>query len=200
MSRPLDRLIGGWLGLAVFLQAVLLAVAGSLSYGQIAQLLTGAICLTLLVMSLWQWRIHLNAHADMVLIMFASGGLGMLLGMPDTKSHAMDFVAWWRMCGGMIVLGLVPAIAFSRCLRAARREGRLLWSLSIDITAMLAGMWLANCAKTEHGEWMALTRHASMLGGMTLGMVAGMWIRSVWASWPLPSLGGKRLNGLNMRR
>jgi hypothetical protein len=196
----LDRLIGAWLGLAVLLQALLLAAAGSLSYGQIAQLFTGAICLTLLVMSLWQWRNHLNTHADMLLIMFASGGLGMLLGMADTKSHSMDFIAWWRMCGGMIVLGLAPAIAFSRCLRAARREGRLLWSLLIDVTAMFAGMWLANCAKTEHGEWMVLLRHVSMLGGMTLGMVAGMWIRSVLISWPLPSISGKRLNGLNMRR
>ncbi|HXE13080.1 MAG TPA: hypothetical protein VN633_13220 [Bryobacteraceae bacterium] len=200
MSRPLDRMIGAWLGLAVLLQAVLLAAEGSLSYGQIAQLLTGGLCLTLLVMSLWQWRIHLNSHTDMVLIMFASGGLGMLLGMPETKTHSMDFIAWWRMCGGMIVLGLAPAIAFSRCLRAARREGRLLWSLSIDVTAMLAGMWLASRAKTEHGEWMALTRHVSMLGGMTFGMIAGMWIRSGLASWPLPSISGKRLNSLNMRR
>lgn len=200
MSRPLDRMIGAWLGLAVLLQALLLAAAGSLSYGQLAQLFAGAICLALLVTSLWQWRIHLNSHADMLLIMFASGGLGMLLGMPGHGSHAMDSIAWWRMCGGMIVLGLAPAIAFARCLRAARRDGQLLWSLLIDVTAMLAGMWLANCGKTEHGEWMVLTRHAGMLGGMTLGMITGMWIRSVLASRPLPSLNGKRLNGLNMRR
>lgn len=200
MSRPLNRLIGAWLGVAVLLQALAIAAAGSLSYGQIAQLFMGAICLTLLVMSLWQWRIHLNAHADMLLIMFASGGLGMLLAMPSHESHGMDFVAWGRTCGGMIILGLVPAIVFSRCLRAARRDGRLLWSLLIDSAAMLAGMWVVNCAKTEHGEWMVLTRHVSMLGGMTLGMVAGMWIRSVLTSWALPSFGGKRLNDLHMRR
>lgn len=179
--RWAGRLLGWWLGLAVFLQALLLASNASLSRMQLAQYFTGTICVMLLVVYLWRSRLYLNSHVDMLLIMCASGGLGMQLGM-TMSSHTADMthiVVWWRMCAWMFALGLVPAIAFSRCLRAARHHGYLLRALAIDSSAMLAGMWAATQVQIVHGDWMILSRHFTMLGGMALGMVAGMWIRSV---------------------
>ena len=161
--------------------------AGSVARGRCShvsraqiQFFLGAVCLAVLVIYLWRSRLYLNSHVDMLLIMFASGGLGMLLGMSSHMSHAADFVAWWPMCTGMFILGLAPAIAFSRCLRAARRHGYLLKALLIDSSAMLAGMWLSASVTIGHGEWMMISRYFTMLAGMMLGMIAGMGIRSIF--------------------
>jgi hypothetical protein len=180
MMRAVDKLIAAWLGLAVLLQALLLSADAPMSRPQMVQFFVGAICLALIVSYLWKARLYLNPHADMLLIMFTSGGLGMFLGMSSHLSHAMDAMSWWRMCGGMFVLGIGPAIAFSRCLRAARRHGQLLIALLADCSGMLVGMWLATCVRIESREWMAIGRHFTMLSGMTLGMIAGMWIRSTF--------------------
>src|SRR6185312_8588374 len=91
IMRSMDRLIGLWLGFAVFLQALLIAAIAPMSRAQALQFLLGAICLMLLVTYLWRSRLYLNSHVDMLLIMFASGGLGMLLGMSSHMSHAADF-------------------------------------------------------------------------------------------------------------
>ena len=182
--RWADRLLGLWLGLAIFLQALLLAADASMSRAQSVQYFTGTVCVVLLVIYFWRSRAYLNSHVDMLLIMFASGGLGMQLEMTisDHPAHLAHMVAWWRMCAWMFALGLVPAIAFSRCLRAARRHGYLLWALLIDFSAMLAGMWGASHLEIGHGDWTMMSRHFTMLGGMTLGMVVGMWIRSITLS------------------
>jgi hypothetical protein len=186
MMRARDRLIGFWLGFAVLLQALLLSADTPMSRAQLMQFFLGTVCLILLVLYLWRSRLYLNSHADMLLIMFASGGLGMVAGMSSHMSHATNLIVWCRMCLGMFVLGLAPAIAFSRCLRAARRHGYLLRALLIDSSAMLAGMWLSTCVRIEHGEWMMISRHFTMLAGMMLGMAAGMWIRSL-VLFPTPS-------------
>jgi hypothetical protein len=168
------------------LQTLLLAADAPMSRAQLMQFLVGAVCLILLVVYLWRSRLYLNSHADMLLIMFTSGGLGMLAGMSSHMSHATDFIVWCRMCLGMFVLGLAPAIAFSRCLRAARRRGYLLRALLIDSSAMLAGMWLSTCVRIGHGDWMMISRHFTMLAGMMLGMAGGMWVRSL-VLFPTPS-------------
>jgi hypothetical protein len=178
MTPAADRLIGFWLGFALLLQALLLAAEAPMSRSQLMQFLLGTVCLTLLVVYLWRVRLYLNSHADMLLIMFTSGGLGMLAGMSSHMSPASDFIVWCRMYLGMFVLGLAPAIAFSRCLLAARRRGYLLRAVLIDSSAMLAGMWLSTCLRFGHGEWMMMSRHFTMLAGMMLGMAAGMWVRS----------------------
>lgn len=179
MTRTTDWLIGLWLGLAVLLQTLLLSANTPMSRAQLMQFFLGAACLALLVVYLWRSRLYLNSHADMLLIMFTSGGLGMLSGMSSHMSHAADFFVWWRMCLGMFVLGLAPSIAFSRCLRVARRRGYLFRALLIDSSAMLAGMWLSTFVKIEHSEWMMISHHFTMLAGMMLGMAAGMWVRSL---------------------
>ena len=177
----LDQLIGAWLGIAILLQAVLLAENSTLSRTQAVQFFAGAICLMLLVVTLWRARLYFNAHTDMLLIMLASGGLGMLLGMPLSHhmSDTADFAIWWRMYAGMLLFGIAPAVAFSRCLRVARQRGFLARALLIDSSAMFAGMWLSTRVSVGPGEQMLLNRHLAMLGGMMFGMVAGMWIRSL---------------------
>lgn len=178
--RCADRLMGLWLGLAVLLQASLLLGDAPLSYSQRLQVFIGAICLSLLVTYCWRSRRYLNSHADMLIIMWASGGLGMLFEMP-VSSHAAPLIhiaVWWRMCAGMLALGILPAVAFSRCLRTARHHGYLFSALLIDSSSMLGGMSIAGCIPAAHGPWMMTSQHFSMLGGMTIGMIAGMTIRS----------------------
>ncbi len=179
MVRWADRLLGFWLGLAIVLQALLLAAEVPMSRAQLVQYFAGAICIMLLVIYLWRSRLYLNSHIDMLLIMLASGGLGMQLGMamPAGMAHMPHVVDWWRMCAWMLALGLAPAIVFSRCLRTARRNGYLLWALLIDSSAMLVGMWASTYLGGMHGDSM-MSRHFTMLGGMMLGMIVGMWIRS----------------------
>ena len=178
--RWADRLLGLWLGLAIVLQALLLAAEAPMSRTQLVQYFTGAICIMLLVIYLWRSRLYLNSHIDMLLIMLASGGLGMQLGMamPAGMAHMPHVVDWWRMCAWMFALGLAPAIVFSRCLRTARRNGYLLWALLIDSSTMLVGMWASTYLGSMHGDSTMMSRHFTMLGGMMLGMIVGMWIRS----------------------
>ena len=147
---------------------------------QSAQYLAGAICFMLLAFYFWRWRRFLNSHVDMLLIMCASGGLGMLLGMPmpSHAAHSANSAALWRMCVWMFVFGFAPALLFSRCMRTAYRHGYLLWALLIDCSAMLAGMWISSQVRLGHEHWTAIGRHLTMLGGMTVGMIFGMWIRS----------------------
>jgi hypothetical protein len=178
VSRWANRLLGWWLGAAVLLQALLLATDTPLSHAQLLQYFICAICLMLLVLTCWRWRRYFNPHTDMLLIMCASGGLGTLFGTP-MASHVMHFAVWSRMCAWMLAFGLVPSVAFSRCLRAARHHGYLVWALLIDSSTMLAGMWISTRLEGGHGTWQMISQHVAMLGGMTLGMILGMSIRSV---------------------
>jgi hypothetical protein len=188
------RLIGAWLGVAVFLQALLLAADASLSRTQFVQYFTGVVCILLLVVYFWRSRLYLNSHVDMLLIMFASGGLGMQLGMTMSghAAHMAHGIVWWRMCVWMFSFGLAPAIAFSRCLRTARRDGYLIWAVLIDSLSMLAGMWAASYFGAAHSSWTMMNRHFAMLGGMMLGMIVGMWIRSVLLAARAPRLRERR--------
>jgi hypothetical protein len=186
MRTRSDQLIGFWLAIAVLLQAVLLAAAASMTRAQAVEFFLGAVCLMLLVIWLWRVRLYLNSHVDMILIMCASGGLGMLLGlpMPSHMGHAVGAAAWWRMCTGMFALGLTPAIAFTRCLRTARRLHLLAKALLIDSAGMLVGMWLSSFLRIGEGDRTMIVQHFTMLGGMTVGMLAGMWTRSAWLLAP----------------
>jgi hypothetical protein len=49
--------------------------------------------------------------------------------------------------------------------------------LLIDAGAMIGGMRLSSRIRGGLGEWASLTQHLTMLGGMTIGMMLGMWIR-----------------------
>ena len=52
-----------------------------------------------------------------------------------------------------------------------------MWVLLIDAGAMIGGMRLSSRIRGGLGEWASLTQHLTMLGGMTVGMMLGMWIR-----------------------
>lgn len=177
-ARPLDRLIRWWLAVAVLLQAAVIVNGSPVTRAQAIQFVCGAACISLLVGTLWNVRRYLNPHTDMLLIMFASGGLGMCLSISGHMHHGNP-VASWQMWVGMLALGFVPAIFFSRCLHTARRRGYLGQAILIDLVAMFAGMWFSGTANIQYGHWTETGRHLTMLGGMIVGMLAGMWIRSV---------------------
>src|SRR6266568_3410554 len=103
------------------------------------QYYAGAACVAALVMVLWRSRACLNPHVDMLLIMLASGGLGMFVYL----AHLACAMGSWRPYGWMLLFGLVPAIPLARCLRAAFRHGYLMRALLIDASAMTGGMWLS---------------------------------------------------------
>lgn len=84
----------------------------------------------------------------------------MLAGGP--KCHVT--AAMWV---GMIGVGLPPTLFASRCIRQARRQGRLAPVLAADVLTMCAGMSLGHIAVPAHNP---LFHHLSMLIGMLLGM------------------------------
>ena len=165
-----ENLIAAWLGASVFLQAILLGRHLEIGLGSSIQYYAGAACFAVLTAALRRFRTWLNPHVDMVLIMLASGGLGMFAAQP-AANHVACSMNSWRAYGWMLLFGLGPAIPLSRCLRAALRHGYLLWALLIDASTMIGGMWLSSRANGGHGDWAVLTRHLTMLGGMTVGML-----------------------------
>jgi hypothetical protein len=191
MAHSLNRLMAWWLALAVLLQAALIVNGSPATRAQSIQFVCGAVCLALLVASLWNARRYLNSHTDMLLIMFASGGLGMCLSMSGHMHHANP-AASWPMWAGMLALGFAPAIFFSRCLKTARQRGYLGRAVLIDFAAMFAAMWLSSSANIQYGSWTEAGQHFNMLGGMLVGMLAGMWIRSVLL-FPAQRQAGKAL-------
>jgi hypothetical protein len=52
-----------------------------------------------------------------------------------------------------------------------------MWALLIDASTMIAGMWLSGRTRGGPSDWAILTQHLTMLGGMTVGMLLGMWVR-----------------------
>lgn len=163
----------------------------------------------------WRTRHHLHAHADMLLLMFGYGGLGMLAGWwvdagfvaplhcPAHMGLARGLTSWMTCL--MVVFALPPCLAYSRCIAAVRSSpGRLALVIAIDIASMIAGMfamgrWLGPALAAGLGERRA-GMHVAMLGGMLAGMLAGMLFRD-WLleriptraprAWPSPP-GGMR--------
>lgn len=163
-------IIAACLGAAVFLQALLLGVPTEMGIGGSIQYYAGAAGLAALTVVLWRYRALLNPHADMFLIMLAAGGLGMFA----IPGHLACTVGSWSAYGWMLLFGLGPAIPLARCLQTALRHGYLLRAILIDAVTMIAGMWLASRITGGH----VLLQHLRMLGGMSIGMMLGMWIRS----------------------
>jgi hypothetical protein len=146
-------------------QVALLAV----QYPAGPQLLLGAVLCAVIVSLLWHVRRAMPPHADMLLIMTAFGGFGMVVGGygQPTCHHS------WTGTLGMLVASLPPSLWFARCLQVPARLALLL----ADTVGMLVGM--------ECGHWLAAgadpwTRHTAMLLGMNLGMTLRFLV-----PWPL---------------
>jgi len=134
-------------------------------------------------------RNHWDAHLDMLLLMVAPGGLGMMLPMvwplgtgpvchtaPTWTSYAAMSLGMWLLAGPL-------CWRFARCIRQARQDGRGVVVLLIDFLSMQVGMALAYLPMSllplanPRGAWL---HHAFMLAGMLLGMVAGMLNHRLW--------------------
>lgn len=126
--------------------------------------------LALALALLWRVREFLPSHADMLILMAALGGLGMLVpmlaGAPachlDGHRAGMYF--------GMLALPAWPCWTRARCVLQARREGWAAWLLAGDLVGMSLGMELGSLLGRGH-LW---GHHALMLAGMLLGMAASM--------------------------
>lgn len=164
------KLLG--LGAAVALAIQIAYLTWPSSQGMVA-----AVISALLVCQLWSLRQHLNQHMDMLLLMTAYGGLGML-PLPGAPTCHVSTQAFVTMNARMLLLG-VPAMLFgSRCMADARRQHRLAITLLGDVLGMLAGMAAVHfLVPVVAGS--GLMHHLTMLLGM-LGGMAGMRFFLTW--------------------
>lgn len=161
---------------AVILQVALLLLQSDLPWRLQVQVAMVGIALATLVHQLWQYRRLWSPHLDMLLLMTAFGGLGMVLaGLPDWGAPAChrELASWSRMAIVMCVAGGAPAWFRSRCLQEAKQERRASLYLLIDCAGMLAGMALSYGTV----RWPLPFHYASMNVGMLLGMTLTMRLR-----------------------
>ena len=154
------RVLGMGAALATAAQAVML------TWPSPQGILAGA-ALGAAILQLWSVRRHLNQHVDMILLMGAYGGLGMLAGGPACHVTAAMWV-------GMFAVGLPPTLCGSRCIQDARREGHVIRVLAVDVVGMAAGMYMGHMVLAVHDTFL---HHVSMLLGMLLGMALATAIR-----------------------
>jgi hypothetical protein len=217
MTRATHRASQLWslaLGAAAAAQGAWLVYLGRLSGAAAAQCLILAAALGLLVQQAWVHRGALNHRVDMLLVMLALGGLGMIVGWwidfgctaaPEwLRAGAMAPRPWrfwdkvWSwMTGLMLVGGIVPSLLITRCARLARRSRRRFVTTHIvGNVAMVAGMiWWNRLYGRAIGRLLGsyvVGAHLAMLVGMGVGMAAGMWLGEAlvglapWRETPVP--------------
>ncbi len=123
------------------------------------QVLLASVLFAIAISMLWQVRMLLPAHADMLLIMTAFGGFGMAAGGYGQPACHNSFAAQL----GMLVASLPLSLRYARCLQVLGRY-RL---LAVDVAGMLIGMEISHRLASGAGPW---TMHLAMLCGMNLGM------------------------------
>jgi hypothetical protein len=188
-----DRAVGIALGVAVYLQGLGLVVMGRLSGRALLQTLLVAAALGVVATLAWRVRGQLDHRVDMALVMASFGGLGMLVGWwidhlpavpmaPHSPLYptALDAALSW-MTGLMLLGGVPPAVAWTRCAYLARRDRRR-WITThlIGNAAMVVGMIAAGRTFGAPLGGLVGSRvvggHVAMLLGMVVGMEAGMWL------------------------
>ncbi len=200
------------LGLAVVLQGVGLVVMGGLGFRGALQVLMVSLALATAVASTWRIRMRLNHRVDMLLVMAALGGLGMLVGTWIDRStgsasahvamghggHQHGGSPWSMVPTWMTALMLVAAIpagiALTRCAALARTGWRRWVSTHIVGNGlMVVGMvWVGHWLGTALGRLTGsgvVGHHAAMVLGMLLGMEVGMFAGEAslglkpWREW-----------------
>ena len=127
----------------------------------------------------WSYRSWLGTHLDMVVLMCAYGGLGMLAGPPQCHDNTHSSLG---MAAGMLALGLPPVFFGSRCFAAARRRGDAAAVLLFDTLGMAAGMGVMH-VETSLISLSPLLKHFVMVFGMAAGMVAGSAISAAYSKY-----------------
>lgn len=154
----------------IWLLAISVLAQGSILLGweSLETTLLAAVAVALL----WRVRSFLPSHADMLILMAAMGGLGMLLpvlaGAP--ACHLDGHRAGMYL--GMILLPAWPCFTNARCVLEARRQGWAHWLVLGDLAGMVVGMEAASLLARGPG-WL---HHVVMLIGMLLGMGVSMAI------------------------
>ncbi len=202
----------GWiLAAATLAQGVVLVVMARSPVRAALQLVVVAAALALLVQQAWVVRKRLNHRVDMLIVMTAFGGLGMLLGwwvdlagpaleaMRAPAMHMMARHSVWHavfswMTFGMFAGAIPPSLWLTRCAELARTSRRRWVSTHlVGNLAMLAGM--IACGRLLGPAVAALTgsrivgMHVGMLLGMAVGMEAGMFLGEAafglapWREW-----------------
>lgn len=206
-----DRRVALALAAAVLAQGVLLVVMARLPLRTAMQVVAVASALAILVWQAWLVRLRLNHRVDMLIVMTALGGFGMLLGWwVDLAGPALEAMrspvvqrmvrhsVWgavfsW-MTFGMFVGAIPPSLWLTRCAELARASRRRWVSTHIvGNLAMLSGM--IACGRLLGPAIAVLTgsrvvgMHVGMLLGMAVGMEAGMFLGEAalglapWREW-----------------
>ncbi len=179
------------LAAAVFAQA---AGLWWLTHLDARALLLGAF-LALATAAAWQARRYWSPHLDMILVMGALGGFGMLLGtwadarfaaslagVPCPMHTRADGGLFTWMTGLMLLFAVPPGAAWSRCLERYRpHRPAFAAAVALDTVGMLAGMiafglWFAEPFSLVV-ESATAGMHLAMLTGMLAGMAAAMPLR-----------------------
>ena len=126
-------------------------------------------------------RLKWDAHLDMILIMLAPGGLGMLLPLlwlPGPVCHAAgSSLGLLTMSAGMLLFTVPWNWFCARCILQARHQGHGRAALLFDTVGMQLGMGLSHVllsylpTGTTGLLWL---HHAIMLAGMLVGMIAAL--------------------------
>jgi hypothetical protein len=127
----------------------------------------------------WSYRGWLSRHVDMIVLMCAYGGLGMMPGAPQCHETART---WFGMAAGMLVLGLPPVFWGSRCFAAARFQGNAVIVLLFDTLGMTAGMGAMHL-ETAFISLSPLPKHFVMVFGMAAGMLVGSALSTAYFTY-----------------
>ena len=192
-----DRWIGAALAAAVFLQGVNLLLLGRLSGRPAIQVLAVTAALALVTHEAWRFRMRLNHRVDMLLVMGAFGGLGMIIGWwidlgfePKPANACSGCYAsgpWWTgaftwMTALMLVAAIPPGVLWTRCASLATGNWRrwisthVIGNVVMVVGMLLVGRWLGSPLAALMGS-VPVAHHTAMmlgmLGGMEIGMFAG---------------------------
>ncbi len=190
-SSTLNRIIACSLAASTLIQGVWMGLwsSGSLQWYLLSVLAA------LVAYQAWMAREKLPAHFDMLFLMGALGGLGMMLGTwidkgfpvspppppPMPRPPSLRPVATW-MTWLMLLFAVPPGALWSRCLAPMRRRPAwLAFALLLDAVGMVTGMilvasvWTRPLMKLTGSHFSA--HHLAMLVGMLAGMLPAMLLR-----------------------
>jgi hypothetical protein len=213
-GRERDRWVALALGGAVAAQGLMLLYLGQLGGRVAAQTVLVFLASGVLTHQAWMFRGQLSHRVDMILVMLAMGGLGMILGwwidfgwqpaaawmregQPSPHPWSFWSKVWSWMTGLMLVGSIPPSLAWTRCARLARLSRRRWVSTHLlGNAAMVAGMiwtnrWIGHAVGRLAGS-LVVGAHVAMLAGMAVGMAVGMWLCEAalglrpWREGPFP--------------
>ena len=197
-------------------QVSLLARSNALPPAYTIEIWIVSLVLALLGVQAWLVRRYLPSHMDMLLLMLAWGGFGMLWGwqldggLAAMQSHGAPHAMHGGAMGGMhagathvsglrwmsamnalmLLFAFPPSLAWARCLAAYRAFPlRLSWVLALDALGMILGMMAGGRALGPTlGMLLSAPAFAHHLA-MLIGMLAGMAATMALRPWlaPLPS-------------